>query len=143
MNGHRNYFMIKSLRKNGTKLGMNSMLYSVYHIFHFTISMCLALKNASKTEEWRNFCVMSRHLFTSDVIKLSTLRAGHDNLSPFKIHDFPLSSWQADNQLAGNSVSHMQTLGYHSKMSLKYVISVNMGYPYGECSWVPLRSHMG
>ena len=46
----------------------------------------------------------------------------HDNLSPFKIHDFRLSSRQADNQLAGKSLSHMQTLGYHGKMCLKYVI---------------------
>ena len=52
------------------------------------------------------------------------LRAGHDNLSPFKIHDFRLSSRQADNQLAGNSLTHMQTLGYHGKMCLKYVIMV-------------------
>ena len=88
----------------------------------FTISTCLALKNVSKTEDWRNFCVTPRHLFTSDVIKWSTLRAGHDNLSPFKTHDFRLSSWQADNQLAGRSLSHMQTLGYHGKTCLKYVI---------------------
>ena len=50
------------------------------------------------------------------------LRAGHDNLSPLKIHDFGLSSRQADNQLAGKSLSHMQTLGYQGKMCLKYVI---------------------
>ena len=58
---------------------------------------------------------MKRHLFTSDIIKWSTLRAGHDNLSPFKIHDFRVSSRQADNQLAGKSLSHMQTLGYRDK----------------------------
>ena len=28
-------------------------------------------------------------------------RAGHDNLSPFKIHDFQLSSRQTDNQVCG------------------------------------------
>ena len=36
---------------------------------------------------------------------------GHDNLSPFKMHGFRLSSRQADNQLAGKSLSHMQALG--------------------------------
>ena len=36
----------------------------------------------------------------------------HDNLSPFKIHDLRLSSQRADNQLAGKSLSHMQTLVY-------------------------------
>ena len=51
-----------------------------------------------------------------------TLRAGHDNLSPFKIHDFRVLSRQADNQLAGKSLSCMQTLGYHGKKCLKYVI---------------------
>ena len=50
------------------------------------------------------------------------LRHGHDNLSLFKIHDFRLSSLQADNQLAGKSLSHMQTFGYHDKKCLKYVI---------------------
>ena len=53
------------------------------------------------------------------------IHAGHDNLSPFKIHDFRLSSRQADNQLEGKSLSHMQTLGYHGKMCLKYVIMVD------------------
>ena len=38
-------------------------------------------------------------------------------------YDFRLSSWQADNQLAGKSILHMQTLGYHGKMRLKYVIT--------------------
>ena len=79
-------------------------------------------KNVSKTEEWRKFCVTSRNLFTSDVIKWSTLRAGHDNLSPFKLRDFRLSSRHADNQSAGNSLSHMQTFGYHSKKCLQYVM---------------------
>ena len=37
------------------------------------------------------------------------------DLSPFKIHDFRLSSWQADNQLLGKCLSHMQTLGYCGK----------------------------
>ena len=83
-------------------------------------------KMLSKTEEWHNFYVTSRHLFTSDIIKRSTLRARHDNLSPFKIHDFRLSSRQADNQLAGKSLSHFQTLGYHGKMCLKYVIRRNI-----------------
>ena len=59
--------------------------------------------------------VTSRHLFTSDVIKWSTLRAGHDNLSPFKIHDSQLSSPRADNKLAVKSLSHMQTFGYRGK----------------------------
>ena len=88
------------------------------------------VKNVSKTEELRKFGVTSRHLFTSDVIKWTTLRAGHDNLSPFKIHDFRLSSRQADNQLAGKSLSHMQTFGYHGKTCLKYVISYNMDEEY-------------
>ena len=39
----------------------------------------------------------------------------HDNLSPFKIHDFRLSSRRADNQLAGKGLSHMETLGYCGK----------------------------
>ena len=43
------------------------------------------------------------------------LRAGHDNLSPLKIHDFRLLSRRADNQLAGKSLSHMQSLGYRDK----------------------------
>ena len=89
--------------------------YSVYHIFQFNIWTCLMYINVSKTEEWRKFCVMSCHLFISDGIKWPTLRAGHDNLSPFKMHDFRLSSRLADNQLAGKSLSHMQTLGYHGK----------------------------
>ena len=42
-------------------------------------------------------------------------RAGHDNLSLFKMHDFRLSSKQADNQLAAKSLFHMQTLGYRLK----------------------------
>ena len=41
------------------------------------------------------------------------------------MHDFRLSSRQADNPLAGKSLLHMQTLGYHGKMCLKYVISVS------------------
>ena len=45
--------------------------------------------------------------------------AEHDNLSPFKIHDYRLSSQQADNQLVGKSLS--QTLDYHCKKCLKYV----------------------
>ena len=40
---------------------------------------------------------------------------GHDNLFPFKIDKFRLPSRQADNQLAGKSLSHMQTLGYRGK----------------------------
>ena len=36
---------------------------------------------------------------------------------------FSYQSWQADNQLAGKSLSHMQTLGYQCKMCLKYVIT--------------------
>ena len=63
-----------------------------------------------------------RYLYTSDGIKWTTLRAGHDNLSPFKIHDFQLSSRQADNQLVGKILLHMQTLGYQNKMCRKYVI---------------------
>ena len=56
------------------------------------------------------------------------LHTGHDNLSLFKIHDFRLSSRQADNQLAGKSLLHMQTLGYQGKMCLKYmVMSVQVG----------------
>ena len=35
--------------------------------------------------------------------------------SLFKMHDFWLSLRQADNQLEGKSLSHMQTLGYHGK----------------------------
>ena len=54
------------------------------------------------------------------------LRAGHDNLSPFKIHDFRLSSRQADNQLAGKSLSHMHIFGYNGKKRLKYVIIHNI-----------------
>ena len=38
------------------------------------------------------------------------------------MHDFQLSSRQADSQLAGKSLSHMQTLDYHDKICLKYVI---------------------
>ena len=49
-------------------------------------------------------------------------RAGHDNLSPFQIHDFRLSSRQADNKFAGKCLSHMQNLGYRSKQCSKYVI---------------------
>ena len=56
------------------------------------------------------------------------LRAGHDNLSSFKIHDIRLSSRQADNQLAGKSLSHMQTLGYQGKMCPKYVIMVLIAF---------------
>ena len=36
-----------------------------------------------------------------------------------------LSSRQADNQLAGKSLSHMHTFGYHDKKRLKYVIMGN------------------
>ena len=48
----------------------------------------------------------------------------HDNLSPFKMHDFWLSAWQADNQLAGESLMYMQTMGYCSKSCPKYDIQV-------------------
>ena len=40
--------------------------------------------------------------------------------SPFKMHDFRLSSPQANNQLAGKSLSHMQTFGYYGKKCLEY-----------------------
>ena len=49
-----------------------------------------------------------------------------------------LSSRWADNQLAAKSLSHMQTLGYHCKKRLKYVITdhisltlFNMDLSYG------------
>ena len=41
--------------------------------------------------------------------------AWYDNLYPFKIYDFWLSAWQADNQLEGKRELQMQTLGYHGK----------------------------
>ena len=57
----------------------------------------------------------------------------HDNLSPFKLHDFWLSAgyqptyqprW-ADNQRAENALSHMQNLGYCLNCSHDYVIMTN------------------
>ena len=42
--------------------------------------------------------------------------------SPFKMDEFWLSSWQAKNQLAEKSLSHIQTLGYHGKKCPEYVI---------------------
>ena len=53
---------------------------------------------------------------------MSTSRAGHDNLFSFKMHDVRLSSGQTDNQLAGKSLPHMQTLGYRGKYRPEYVI---------------------
>ena len=35
--------------------------------------------------------------------------------SRLKMHDFHLSKQQADNQMAGKSLLHMQTLGYRGK----------------------------
>ena len=90
-------------------------LFITYSISHFD---AFDVKKVSKTQEWRKFCVTSPHLFTSDVIKWSTLRAGHYNLSPFKIHDLRFSSRQADNQLGGKSLSHLQTLDYQAKSFL-------------------------
>ena len=46
------------------------------------------------------------------------------NLSPFKIHGFR----RADNQMAGNTLSHMQTLGYRVRYSPEYVIIVYKYY---------------
>ena len=42
-------------------------------------------------------------------------------------------SRQANNQLAGESLSHMQTLGYHGKMCLKYVIKSIITYLRHVC----------
>ena len=55
-------------------------------------------------------------------------RARHDNHSPFKMQDFRLSSRQADNQLAGKCLLHMQNLGYHGKKRPEYVLMYNMNY---------------
>ena len=41
--------------------------------------------------------------------------------SPFKMHFFRLSSRQADNQLAGKSLLHIQLLGYRDKKCPEYV----------------------
>ena len=41
-----------------------------------------------------------------------------NNLSLFKKHDSRLSSWQADNQLVGKCLAHMQTLGYRGKSQI-------------------------
>ena len=46
------------------------------------------------------------HLTPSNDQRLVLSCTGHDNLSQFKIHDFRYQSWQADNQLAGKSLSH-------------------------------------
>ena len=43
----------------------------------------------------------------------------------FKMNDFPLSQ-QADNQLAGKSLTHMQILGYRCKKRPGYVISTHI-----------------
>ena len=39
------------------------------------------------------------------------------------MHDFRLSARRADNLRAGNTLSHIQTLGYRWKYRSKYVIS--------------------
>ena len=56
-------------------------------------------------------CLMSSKLY-------ATSRAGQDNLSPFKMHDFRLLSGQADNQLAGYA-----DFGLSRQMRPKYVIN--------------------
>ena len=57
----------------------------------------------------------------------------------FKMHDFQLSSWQADNQLVGKSLSHMQTLGYPYKFTLKIFVYLDL-YSYQPTSFWPLKS---
>ena len=46
----------------------NPVRLSVYHIFEFTISTCLAYKNVSISYESLKLCVTSQDLFTSDII---------------------------------------------------------------------------
>ena len=43
--------------------------YYLFITFSFHYFNAFGVKNLSKTLEWRNLCVTSRHLFTSDVIK--------------------------------------------------------------------------
>ena len=63
---------------------------------------------------------------------MNDISCRHDNLSPFKISNFGLSVQRADNQLAGNRLSHMQTLGYlaHAVPNMKSleIISQHFGY---------------
>ena len=74
------------------------------------------------------------HCATCLHLPSSNDHAGHDNLSPFKIHvhDFRLSSWQADNQLAGKSLSHMQTLGYRGKWCTDHDNEIMIGNIYNH-----------
>ena len=71
----------------------------------------------SKTEEWRNFEL--RHATCLHLTSSNEQRyvPGMITSLPSK-YDFWLSSRQADNHLAGKSLSHMQTLGYRGKSVL-------------------------
>ena len=77
------------------------------------------------------------HLVSIDQRLVLVAQAGHDNPSPFKMYD-----WQADNQLAGKSLSHNADIGLSLQIAAQifdnsnYVLVQIFLKPYLFRKWI-------